>query len=223
MAGLFAKAKQKAQDTVKEKKKKATAWLVGSQESESIAKAVKELVRLEAESKTVEAKMTVIKSQVKRYGDEMFVRDYVSRGCMPETPMLIQNGDGENVTYVAQDRGGQYGVKPDQVDALKDLLGDDAVESLLYEETTFGFNREVFALPGVLEAIEGALSDVIGGMQNMGILDGDQAERLLDVKTKTTFKPGTMDQLTSICGKDTSRVKSFLDIAGSSFTRYVKP
>jgi len=45
---------------------------------------------------------------------------------------------------------------------------------------------------------------------------------LLDVSSKTTFKPGVLDQLTSICGKNTSRLKSFLDIAGSSFTRYIK-
>ena len=71
--------------------------------------------------------------------------------------------------------------------------------------------------------IEAALSGAISGMQNMGMLDGDQAESLLDVSTKTTFKPGTLDQLTGICGKNTSRVRQFLDIAGSSFTRYVKP
>lgn len=222
MAGLFAKAAQKAKDTVKESKKKATAWLVGNSETEAVSKAIKELVNLESQKKTVEAKMTVIKSQVKRYGDEMFVRDYVSRGCMPETPMFIQNGDGDKVTYVAQDRGAQYGVKPDQVEALQELLGEDATAGLLYEETSFGFNREILALPGVLEVIEAALSGAISGMQNMGMLDGDQAESLLDVSTKTTFKPGTLDQLTGICGKNTSRVRQFLDIAGSSFTRYVK-
>jgi len=222
MAGLFAKAAQKAKETVKETKKKATAWMVGSQETETIGSAVKELVLLESQKKTVDAKMSVIKSQVKRYADEMFVRDYVARGCMPETPMFIQNSDGEKVTYVAQDRGGQYGVKPDQVEALNDLLGEDAVAGLLYEETSFGFDREVLAIPGVLEALESALSDAIEGMQGMGMLDGDQAASLLSVSSKTTFKPGVLDQLTSVCGKDTSRLKSFLDIAGSSFTRYIK-
>jgi hypothetical protein len=113
-------------------------------------------------------------------------------------------------------------VKPDQVEALNDLLGEDAVSSLLYEETSFGFNREILALPGVLEAIESALTEAISGMTNMGMLDGDQASELLDVKSKTTFRPGSLGQLTLICGKDTSRVKQFLDIAGSSFVRYVK-
>jgi hypothetical protein len=222
MAGLFAKAAQKAKETVKDTKKKATAWMVGNQETETISKAVKELVLLESQKKTVDAKMSVIKSQVKRYADEMFVKEYATRGCMPETPMFIQNSDGEKVTYVAQDRGGQYGVKPDQIEALNELLGEDAVANLLYEETTFGFNRHILALPGVLEALETALSEAITGMQNIGMLDGDQAASLLDVSSKTTFKPGVLDQLTSICGKNTSRLKSFLDIAGSSFTRYIK-
>jgi hypothetical protein len=218
--GLFTKAAQKAKETVKDSKKKATAWIVG--ESDPVSKAVKELVGLEAQSKIIEAKMSVIKSQVKRFADDMFIKDYVARGFAPETPMLVQNGDGEKVTYVAQDRGSQYGVKPDQVEALNDLLGEDAVSSLLYEETTFGFNREILALPGVLEAIESALTEAISGMTNMGMLDGDQASELLDVKSKTTFRPGSLGQLTLICGKDTSRVKQFLDIAGSSFVRYVK-
>ena len=218
--GLFTKAAQKAKETVKESKKKATAWIVG--DSDPVSRAVKELVGLESQSKVIEAKMSVIKGQVKRYADEMFIKDYVARGFAPETPMFVQNGDGEKVTYVAQDRGSQSGVKPDQVGALNDLLGEDAVSSLLYEETTFGFNREILALPGVLEAIESALTDAIGGMTNLGMLDGDQASELLDVKSKTTFRPGALGQLTVICGKDTSRVKQFLDIAGSSFVRYVK-
>jgi hypothetical protein len=223
MAGLFAKAAQKAKETVKDAKKKATAWTVGSSsETDTISKAVKELVNLESQSKAIEAKMSVIKSSVKRYGDEMFVRDYVARGSMPETPMTIQNPDGEKVTYVAQDRSTQYAVKPDQQEALNDLLGEDAAGNILTDSVTFGFNEHILSLPGVQDVIEKSLMDAISGMIGMGMLDGDQAELLLKVSSKTTFKPGTLDQLVQICGKDTSRMKQFLDIAQSSFTRYVK-
>ena len=188
MAGLFAKAAQKAKETVKDAKKKATAWAVGSSsETEAVSRAIKELVSLEAQSKAIEAKMNVVKGSVKRYSDEMFVRDYAARGSMPETPMTVQNPDGEKVTYVVQDRGKQYAVKPDQQDA-----------------------------------VENALGEAISGMVGVGMLDGDQAELLLSVNSKTTFRSGTLDQLVQICGRDTSRMKQFLDIAGSSFTRYVK-
>ena len=94
--GLFTKAAQKAKETVKESKKKATAWIVG--DSDPVSRAVKELVGLESQSKVIEAKMSVIKGQVKRYADEMFIKDYVARGFAPETPMFVQNGDGEKVT-----------------------------------------------------------------------------------------------------------------------------
>ena len=223
MAGLFAKAAQKAKETVKDAKKKATAWTVGSSsETEAVSRATKELVSLEAQSKAIEAKMNVVKGSVKRYSDEMFVRDYAARGSMPETPMTVQNPDGEKVTYVVQDRGKQYAVKPDQQEALADLLGEDAAKNLLTDTVSFGFNDAILSLPGVKDAVENALGEAISGMVGVGMLDGDQAELLLSVNSKTTFRAGTLDQLVQICGRDTSRMKQFLDIAGSSFTRYVK-
>ena len=222
MAGLFAKAATKAQDSVKETKRKGVAWKVGDRDSETIGKAIHELTILEAQAKAISAKQDVIKSAVKRYCDDMFIRDYTARGSMPDTPMTLQNTDGEKLTYVCQDRGGQYGIKNDQKEALTDLLGEDAVTDLLFDETTFGFKREVLMIPGVLGAIEKALEEALTGLIESDVLDGDQAASLLDVKTKTAFRPGTLDRLTSICGRDVSRVRQFLDIAGSSFTRYIK-
>jgi hypothetical protein len=136
--------------------------------------------------------------------------------------MTVQNPDGEKVTYVVQDRGKQYAVKPDQQEALADLLGEDAAKNLLTDTVSFGFNDAILGLPGVQEAVETALGEAISGMVGVGMLDGDQAELLLSVSSKTTFRSGTLDQLVQICGRDTSRMKQFLDIAGSSFTRYVK-
>jgi len=121
-----------------------------------------------------------------------------------------------------QDRGKQYAVKPDQQEALADLLGEDAAKNLLTDTVSFGFNDAILSLPGVQEAVETALGEAISGMVGVGMLDGDQAELLLSVNSKTTFRAGTLDQLVQICGRDTSRMKQFLDIAGSSFTRYVK-
>lgn len=222
MAGLFAKAAAKAKETVKEVKKKGMAWVVGNKDAETVGKAIHELALLEAQAKTISAKQEVIKSAVKRYCDNLFITSYVSQGSMPDSPMTLLNSDGEKVTYVCQDRGGQYGLKEDQKEALADLLGEDALQDIVYDETSFGFKRDVLALPGVMPIIEKALENAVNELIDTGTLTGDQASELLDVKNKTAFKPGTLDRLTQICGKDTSRVKQFLDIAGSSFTRYIK-
>lgn len=222
MAGIFAKAAAKAKETAKEVKKKGVAWLVGGAESESISKAVHELTMLAAQMKALEAKQGIIKSAIKRYCDDMFVRDYVARESMPDSPMSLINADGDKVSYVCQDRGGQYGLKPEQLEALEDLLGADAVGNITYNEQTFSFNREIMSMPGVQEAIGESIETAMMSLVDCGTLTPLQAESLLDVKDKTSFRPGTLDRLTAICGRDSNKVKQFLDISGSSFTRYVK-
>lgn len=219
--GLFAKAASKVASE-QPAKKKGVAWLVGDPMGDQVAKSVKELVRLDAEAKAIEAKMGVHKTVVKKYAEDRYVGDYAENGVSPDTPMYVQNGDGEKVTYVVQDRSGQYGVKPEQIDALNQLLGPDAAAGLLFEESRFSFNRLVMAIPGVQAAVEKALESAIEEMVGSGVLSQQQSEELLDVDQKTAFKPGTLDRLAVIVGRDTGRIKQFLEIMGSSATRYVR-
>lgn len=223
MAGLFAKAASKKQAEAP-KKAKGVAWLVGDPNGDAVAKSVKELVKLDAEAKAIEAKMSIHKTTVKKYAEAEYVSAYASEGVGPDTPMYVQTADGEKVTYVVQDRSSQYNVKEEQVDALNSLLGEDAAANLLFQETRFGFNREIMMVPGVQEALEAALEGVVeqltGGEKP--VLTPDQAEELLEVNQKLAFKPGTLDRLAVIVGRDTGRIKAFLDIMGSSATRYVK-
>lgn len=220
MAGLFNKAKAEAAVKAPVKSKKETVWLVPAGSKESVA--VKELVNLTRQAKAIEAKTGVFKGVLKEYGESNYVADYVKLGVNPETPMTVQNPDGEKVTFVVQDRSSQYGVKDDQKSALVELLGEDATNDLLYEETTFGFNRDILAMPGVMEVVEKALESAVKKLVDTGTLTEDQVGGLLDVKVKTAFKPGTLDRLVMICGKDTTKVSQFLEIMGSSATRYVK-
>lgn len=221
--GLFAKAASKVK-TGDAPKKKGVAWLVGDPAGDAVAKSVKELVRLDAESKAIEANMGIHKTIVKKHAEELYVSTWADEGVGPDTPMYIQTSDGERVTYVVQDRSGQYGVKDEQKDALAQLLGPDAVEGLLFDETRFSFNREVMAIPGVQEAVEKALEEAVkkltGGKKP--VLTEEQAESLVDVEQKTAFKPGTLDRLSVIAGRDTNRIRQFLECMASSCTRYVK-
>lgn len=221
--GLFAKAASKKKEEAP-KRAKGVAWLVGDPAGDQVAKSVKELVELDAQAKAIDAKMSLHKTTVKKYAEAQYVSTYASEGVSPDTPMYVQTADGEKVTYVVQDRSGQYGVKEEQVDMLKSLLGEDAAEALLFQETRFGFNRLIMAVPGVQDAIEAALEGVVEQLTSgeNPVLSQEQAEELLEVDQKLAFRPGTLDRLTVIVGRDTGRIKAFLDIMGSSATRYVK-
>jgi hypothetical protein len=221
--GLLNKAKDK-QVSEPKKKAKGVAWLAGDPDGDAVAKSVKELVRLSADSKALDAKMELHKTVVKKYAHDNFVNDFTSTGLMPETPMVVQTSDGEKVTYVVQDRSSQYKIGDDQMEALKQLLGDDAASGLTYEEVTFSFSRDIMALPGVAEAIDEALSAAVEKLTKgkKQILTEEQAESLIEAKKKVSFAPGTLDRIPQLVGKDTSRVRQFIEIMGSCVTRYIK-
>lgn len=223
MAGLFAKvASKKVADAPK--REKGTPWLVGDSAGDKIADAVRKLVDLSRQAKNIETQMAPQKAVVKKFAEQQYVSQYAAAGVSPDSPMTIQTADGEKVTYVVQDRSTQYAVKEEQVDALKCLLGEDAAADLLFEETRFGFNRLIMMIPGVQEAVESALESALERLTSgeMPVLNQEQAEELLEVDQKLAFKPGTLDRLSVIAGRDTGRIKAFLDIMGSSATRYVK-
>ena len=225
--GLFAKAAEKSKSEKKDTKKKSTIWNVGNPESSPVAKSLNELTQLQADLKAVEGKMTIHKSVVKNAAEENFIADFAGLGVMPESPMKVVNSEGNTATYVVQDRSGQYEIKEPQVHALTQLLGQDAVEELMYEETTIAFDRTVMAIPGVAEVIEKALERAIRSLTaskdgKKPIINEETAERLLDVKTKVALKPGTIERAASIVGKNQAKLEQFLEAAGSSCVRYVK-
>lgn len=220
---LLGKAKDK-KVSAPSKKAKGVSWLAGDPQGDAVAKSVKELVRLSAESKALEAKMDLHKTVVKKYAHENFVNDFTDTGVLPETPMTVQTSDGEKVTYVVQDRSSQYKVGDEQQEALKALLGEDAADALLYEEVKFSFSREIMALPGVTEAIDEALTALVDKLTKgkKPVLSQEQADALIEADKRVTFLPGTLDRVPQIVGKDTGRVRQFLEIMGSCVTRYVK-
>jgi hypothetical protein len=221
--GLFAKAAEKsAASTKSSKPKKNTTWVVGDPEGDAVAKAVHELVELTAQEKALAAKKKLQATIVLKVAKTNHVRDFCDLGVPPDTPMLVQNSDGEKVTFIVQDRGGQYNVKPEQIEAMQQLLGEDAANDLLYTETTLGFDRTILGIPGVGEAIEKALERVVTKLVKDEKLTPEQADELITAKQKTSFKPGTLDRAATIVGRDTTKLAAFLDAMGSSCTRYIK-
>jgi len=218
--GLFSKAAAKVVE--KPKASKGTVWLVG----EDVAPAVKEFVKLKGEVKVLEARTNVHKEVLKTEGTSRFCAAYAAVGLRPETPMVLQTVGGEKVTYVVQDKSSQHAVSAEQQGQLAAVLGEDAANDILYTDVQFSFNRTVMSLPGVMEAVEAALEKAIKNMvspkEGKPVLTEEQAEMLLDVDSRTAFKPGTLDRLGEICGRDVVRIEQVLEAAGSSFTRYVQ-
>jgi len=221
--GLFAKAVDKSKKNVAStSKKRATTWKAGDPEGDEVAKAVHELVEISSKMKALKAKMGMHETVLKKFALRNFEEHIAETGVCPESPMYLVNSDGEQVSWIVQDRSGQYKVKEDQKDALNQLLGEEAVEDLLYEETTFKFNREVMAMPGVSEEVEKSLLSAIKRMIKNGSLDEETAGELVDASVKESFKPGTLDRVGIICGSDTTKIRSFLEAMGSAFTRFIK-
>lgn len=222
--GLFAKAAG-ATKVEKTKPRKSTTWVVGSSPEElAVGAAVHQLKELTAQAKAIDAKMELHKTVVKKHAERNFIKDYAELGVPPETPMEVQNADGEKCTYVVQDRSGQIALKADQVELLSEMLGEDAAKSLIFEETSFSLNRTVLAVPGVMPVIEKALESAIAELTKgkKPVLSEEVAGELISASTKTALKPGVLDRVAEICGRDTTRMKQFLDAVGSICTRYVR-
>lgn len=214
-----AAAKTAAKPTTS-KAKKSTTWLTGGENHKDVANAIHELTALDTQRKAIETKSGVFKAIILKHAKGLFYRDYAHAGVFPETPMVVQNQDGEKATFVVQDRSAQYKVKDDQKDALIDVLGEDAASEMLVEETSFSFDREIMLRDGVMELVDAALSAVQEQLLEANILA--EGESLIGAETKTSFRPGTLDKLALICGKDTTKMAAVVSAMGSSATMYVK-
>jgi hypothetical protein len=220
MASLFAKAKETGKAVVSTGTTKSTTWAVGDPVGDEVGKAVHELVAINYQEKALAAKKRLFMTTVETYAQRKLVSAIAAAGVLPETPMKVTNAEGDSVTYVLADRSGQYNVKEEQKLVLNELLGADATQELLYEETSFSFNRDVMMKPGVSEAIEKALIKEIARLVKTGLLS--EEDQLVDAKVKESFKPGTVARTGIICGSDSEKINSFLEAMGSSCCRFVK-
>ncbi len=220
---LFAQAAEatKKKSTGPKKSKKSTTWMVGGGESsEKVAKSVDELVQLAADRKAIEAKEKVHKANVLKHARGCFFESYASDSVFPETPMLVQNQDGKKVTFVVQDRSSQYQCKQEQLEALIQILGEDAARDMVAEEVKFGFQRDAMANPEVQGILEKHLGAAIAELQEAGTIES--FEDVLDVENRTAFKPGTLQRLALICGADAVKMRQVMDAMGSSAVNYIK-
>lgn len=224
MSSIFAKraeAKAAKAKTAPKVAKKQTLFSVGNPDEDKVAKSVHELSELNAQKKTIDAKMGVHKTVVLNFAAESFFTQYADTGVFPETPMKVQNSDGENCTYVVQERN-QYPVKDESIAALTLLLGEDGASELVYEEQIFGFDRAVLAKEGVMEILGKHIEAAMVELVETGTLDEEQSEALLDCDVKRSYRPGVVQRMGVICGKNASKIRQVLEALGSGCVRYIK-
>ena len=176
MAALFQKAAAKSKSKAAAKKSEGTFWVVDGEAAESVG----ELVKIADEQKAIDTRTGIHKRAVQTYADEIFSREFAAHGVMPDTPMKIVNDDGASVTYVVQDRSGQYGISDAQMAQLVGIVGQEKAESMTHSEMTIKFNRDVMALPGVSRFVERCLEAGIKRMSEDEILTEDAASGLVD-------------------------------------------
>ena len=220
--GIFDKvAKKKPTKTATKAAKKQTIWSCGNPDDDKVARAVHEVVSLKAQEKAIQAKMGVHKTILLSHAKEQYYTAYSVTGVAPETPMKVQNHDGEAVTFVVQERN-QYGVKEESVEALTQILGEDGASELVYEETIFGFDRLTLAQPGVMEILGKHLEAAMEELVETKTLSEDVAEGLLDASIKRSFMPGVLQRLGIICGKNAGKMRQVCESLGSSCVQYIK-
>lgn len=218
MAGLFAKARKNAAAAQAVSKSDEVVWVADG----DVGNSVREIVELDRKISSIGAQLDTHKSVVKRFANEMFSRECAALGFVPDAPYRVRVDGGEQVTFVVQDRSGQYPVKDDQERGLENLVGVDVADDLIYDEVSYSFNREIMAIPGVAPMVERALEVAIKKLIMDGVLIQEQADMLVEAKSKRSFIPRILDSMTRIVGCDSGRILKFLDVMGSSITRYVK-
>lgn len=211
----FAAAAAKSGGTVtKATKKKGDVVVV---EDEAVATSINEFVAADAKVKQAKADQEVAKGVVTPFCREEFLRRFASDGRIPET-LKFRTKDGNQVTFVVQDRGELYGASDEQVQLLTGLLGEERAEKVILRDMTFEFNNEILNKPGVMEALGAAIS----AMAESGTITQTEAGNLLVAKSRTTVRKGTLEDLARLCNSDPDVMAQLMEGLGSHTVAYIK-
>lgn len=217
---FFAKAKAAA-PPADAKKKKQTSWVLDGSRDESLSALeadIHTILEAKAVIDTANNKKSLASKRVSDYALSRYAADYASLGVPPETPLIVSNKSGENVTFVVQDRTTQAVISPEQEEALVELLGEDEAAGILVSQETYAFNGDILAEEGVSEALSGAIAALV----EEGKLTEEQAGGLIVASTKRRIAPGTVDRLAVVCGRSNGKIEQLVKVLNGSIVTYVK-
>ena len=217
---FFNKAKVAAPATPA-KKTKATVWVAdgsGDKTLEGIEADVSTIISAHASMETFKNQKAQAAGRVLKYATSRFIEDFARVGVLPETPMSVGNRKGEDVTYVVQDKTASAKVSDEQIGGLVELLGEDAANAILIEETGYSFDSDILAQDGVSEALSAAIEATVAA----GKLTPEQAEGLVKATTVRKVKAGTLARLADVCGKNRVLLEQVFATLNGPVCAYIK-
>lgn len=169
-----------------------------------------------------------------------FCRRIAVSGTLPDTPVQLVNHLGQALTYVTADKAGMYGLTPDQIEMLTEMLGADCVARITYEWKSYSFNPDVMQeiagevpvgldkfeiaeLPKVHQLVAKAVSGALKKLVESELITQEQMSGLLKADVKTKLKKGEIAHIAQYAGADVNRIQGALEALGTTFGRYLKP
>lgn len=201
--------------------------LVG--ESARMHQAIADFLEAEEERKSATNRGNAAKLVLSEYVLDQYCQMFAAGGIPPATPINVVNYRGESLTYVVQDRSGQYSLDEGQLAILEASLGPDTVTMMTHEKATFSFSPEIMAQPAAgTDAEQGeTVQDVVAAIVSAAIsrsskLSQEQKDAVIAAKGGTYLKPTAFDRLAEFCGQSSGTIKTVIKGLGSVITRYFR-
>lgn len=245
---LFHKAAKQEAVAVKEAPRKGTTFKLPVetvQDEDGNTQLAPQTVELHKAIKTVLDENKVAKQAENKQNDakgklmpvvlNMFANLFCKDQRVPAGPMTLVNSEGLGLTFVIQDKSGQYALSTEQVNDLKELLGPKTTDNITVTATEFKFNpgtmiepagnieglnaEQVAAKPKVADIVAEIVSSAI---VNCDQLTDDQKASLIDAEQKTRFRKDKLNDLAQVADFNPSRLLMIFEILGSSVVKYLK-
>lgn len=197
-----------------------------------LGKLVTSYCRSKREAKAFLDRAAIDEAEIKSHCDSVWA-DRLSRGIRSAPVKLVNLADKEALTYVVQDRTESSPLKPEQIEKLEAIVGEQELAGNLVERYVYSFDPEILALkvrrnPSVrrVVSVESLISEAIAGVVSelleAGSITTDQATRLVRVETRVTLAPGFIARLPGYCDRSAEVIRNAVHAAGSAIVRFLK-
>jgi hypothetical protein len=211
-------------------KKDQNIIVLDAEQHPDVVAAIDEFVEADAREKQAKSDKGVAKGTATPHCVTQFLNDFARTGKKPSTikfrtPIVETKVEGETVrtggntvTLVIQDRGELYKASPEQVETIAAIVGEDKVEAIVKEDTTFSFDNDILEKPGVMDKLGHAIAELV----TSGTISETDGENILVATPRTTIRKGVVDDLAQLCGKDPILMEQLLAAVGSHSSQFIK-
>jgi hypothetical protein len=202
----------------KSSSKKTTVFL--TPEDPAVLQAVDDFAAAKTKIKDAEADKEVAKSVLAPVYVDFFFEHFASFGSPPDKVQI--KGNTSTLDLIVQDRSGQHAVKDEMVDAIKTVVGEEALANLIVESTTFKFDPVLVGKPGVTAILEKHLEKMLDELKKTKALSDTELNVFIQADTKRVVRPDTLESFPDLCGKDKTQMVMLAEAIGSNIVMYPK-